>query len=521
MGSPAAALSTNMKPSRSPLLIILLSTVHCDPGGSSSSSGAEVLVGEEAVLECRVSGAPVAFCTFTSPTKSQYIIKKGLSHDNGRITYHGQDENRDCGIKISNVQESDNGNWKCVITVCNDSGGCSPEEGIAQVTVIKAPTKVYLQAGGQEVSAIDVPFPKQETKKVTCVAEGGRPAPKFMWQLGGKKNLGKLSEIKTEESEDGGIKTIQTLTLTVNPDDTGKNLTCIAEHPGISDKNKNTKANKASVKLNINYPPIPQKADLDLYDYTLEKEAIVEISFKAFPSPTQVVWELSNGVVLKEGEESSDGRLKARTGENTGADGLRTARLEIGELKSEDSGVLQSLRVTNTQGTTQYKFILHTSKEGVQSTAVVTVVIIAALVVLVIILAFVAKSRQMLCFMDQKGEQLVEKGSGNFDAIEKGDSGMEKEPIKEFKQENQSPGQIIISVNKPEEQHTCEKSNKVQEEEELKFNQVQCDSSKQLENKQISNEKNLGCGEKTSPKEEEKPEYEKKLIDTNTDNSGS
>ena len=121
--------------------------------------------------------------------------------------------------------------------------------------------------------------------QIECVAEGGRPAPKFIWQLGGKRHQGGLSKVKTEETEDGGVKATQTLTLTINPDDNGKDLTCKAENHGTGDKNKNANAKKATVKLNINYQPIPQK-DLELYDNTLEQEAVLEISFKAFPLPT-------------------------------------------------------------------------------------------------------------------------------------------------------------------------------------------------------------------------------------------
>ena len=73
---------------------------------------------------------------------------------------------------------------------------------------------------------------------------------------------GKLSETTTEESEEGVIKTIQTFTLKINPDDTGKNLTCTAE------QNSNSNVMTASVNLNINFLQFLRRRFLTFMDIT-------------------------------------------------------------------------------------------------------------------------------------------------------------------------------------------------------------------------------------------------------------
>ena len=91
----------------------------------------------------------------------------------------------------------------------------------------------------------------------------------------------------------------------------------------------------------------------------------------------------------------------------------------------------------------------------------------------------------------------------------------------------ENKGRIIISVNKPEEKHTCEKANKSPEvdtkSQELKFDQVYSDAAKQADGKPSPNEdtnKEPIHEENSEPKHENIPECEKKLIDTSTDNSG-
>ena len=40
-----------------------------------------------------------------------FILNSDSVYQDGRLSYHGKDPKKDCGIRIGNVTESDNGNW--------------------------------------------------------------------------------------------------------------------------------------------------------------------------------------------------------------------------------------------------------------------------------------------------------------------------------------------------------------------------------------------------------------------------
>ena len=70
----------------------------------------EVRAGEEARLSCTTQ-SELEFCQFEDPAGETFILKEGAAYQSGRLSYHGEDIKKDCGIRIANVQESDNGNW--------------------------------------------------------------------------------------------------------------------------------------------------------------------------------------------------------------------------------------------------------------------------------------------------------------------------------------------------------------------------------------------------------------------------
>ena len=61
-------------------------------------------------LSCATS-SPVAFCAFSSPSGDNYILQTGLVYDGDRISKDGEEEGV-CAVKITNIQEKDNGVWK-------------------------------------------------------------------------------------------------------------------------------------------------------------------------------------------------------------------------------------------------------------------------------------------------------------------------------------------------------------------------------------------------------------------------
>ena len=71
----------------------------------------EVREGEEAILSC-TTPSDILFCTCRSPTDETFVMKAGVPYEGGRIVYHGTDEQKECGLKITDVKEKDNGEWK-------------------------------------------------------------------------------------------------------------------------------------------------------------------------------------------------------------------------------------------------------------------------------------------------------------------------------------------------------------------------------------------------------------------------
>ena len=76
-----------------------------------SEKSVEVRTGDDAMLGCSTPSSKIEFCQFKSPSGESFILREGIQHDNGRITYNGEDTASDCGIKITKIEEKDNGLW--------------------------------------------------------------------------------------------------------------------------------------------------------------------------------------------------------------------------------------------------------------------------------------------------------------------------------------------------------------------------------------------------------------------------
>ena len=84
--------------------------------GSALSKGGwlrervEVRAGEELRLTCNTQ-SDLQFCQFEDPAEEMFILSSDSVYQDGRLSYHGEDPRKDCGIRIGNIKESDNGNW--------------------------------------------------------------------------------------------------------------------------------------------------------------------------------------------------------------------------------------------------------------------------------------------------------------------------------------------------------------------------------------------------------------------------
>jgi len=425
----------------------------------------EVKEGEEAILECSTTSV-ISFCTFITPTGQTFIMKKGLAYgDNKRIEFHGEDEAKDCGLRIKEVKEKDNGDWKCQLTSAID-GAAKVGEGSATVTVVKPPTRVHFE------DIVDpkviLTFPKDIEKKVKCVAEGGRPAPTFTWQLGDETYSGQFVDEEPVVSSDGTTTHAQMLTYATKPEDNGKTLACIVNHPGYTQENIDLKSNAAQLFLDVNYAPIKNVEDNSFYGMKVGAPFSVLLSFKSHPAPTEIYWEMYDGTKVAQESETEDKRFKADALQQGPSDGLFTAKLTISSVSQEDTDKTGKLIVTNSEGTTEYEFSMGLGEkkatapavsdtEGVPSPKesgsgpVVAIVIVALIIVIVIVVAVIARAQGMLCFADKNVGDDGEKSAAQFEALEKGEASPEKEPIKEHTNDmiKKSPEPPVISENVP------------------------------------------------------------------------
>ena len=122
--------------------------------------------GDEAELSCSTSPHPIQFCAFTAPDGTNFFLKKNIPYEGGRITYAGEDETTDCAVKISSVEEKDNGEWKCSITTLVNGQGVNVENAVS-VIVSRPPSDVHIEVDEVAASNLIVDFRQSKSKKVT------------------------------------------------------------------------------------------------------------------------------------------------------------------------------------------------------------------------------------------------------------------------------------------------------------------------------------------------------------------
>jgi len=420
----------------------------------------EVKEGEEAILRC-TTPSDILFCTFTSPEGKTMNMKKGLAYgDNGRIEFHGEDETKECGLRIIDVKEKDNGEWKCLLTASIDGVGKTGEE-TATVTVIKPPTRVHIE--GIEDPQVILTYPQDSEKQFKCIAEGGRPAPTFSWQLDDEKYMGQAVDVEPVVATDGTTTQAQMLTYATKPEDNGKTLTCIVNHPGYSQEATDSKSNTADLSLDVKYAPIKAVEDNSFYGMKIGEAFPVLMNFKSHPAPTDVYWEMYDGTKVAQESETEDKRFKADALVEGPSGGLFTAKLTISSVVQEDTDKTGKLIVTNSEGTTEYKFSMGLGEkkaiapavsdtEGVPSPKeagsgpVVAIVIVALIIVIVIVVAVIARAQGMLCFaastsQAEDTEKAVEKEEGDTESAEHADG------AKDEQDGNKEDEEALTSIN--------------------------------------------------------------------------
>jgi len=413
------------------ILLAVLVQAQCEVPVEGLES-VEVREGEEAILSC-TTPSDILFCTFRSPTDETFVMKAGVPYEGGRIVYHGTDEQKECGLKITDVKEKDNGEWKCLLTAMLD-GSAKKGEKAAIITVAKPPSDIHIEVDGETTAAVIVNYPENKERKVKCVAAGGRPSASFSWMLGGDQFTGPVEDLENQENEDGTSTQAQVLTYESQPSHNGMKLTCIVNHKGYSEEQLGNNQNKVTLDLDVQFKPVDAEKPQTFYNLAIGKEHVVLMNFRAHPRPSELRWSMHGEVTVPEGAESIDKRFKADILTDGPSDGMYTARLTIVKVQEDDAATENNLIVTNELGTTSYPFTLALGEKPAAeagSGPVIAIVIVAIIIIVVIIVAVIARSQGMLCFADKNIGDDGEKSAAQFEALEKGEASPEKEPIKE------------------------------------------------------------------------------------------
>jgi len=412
------------------VLLAVLVNAHGDVSVTVGKASVEVGVGESAELTCQTS-VNILFCQFMSPYGESLIMSPQLNYEEGRIAFAGEEPNKHCGIKINQVEEKDNGEWKCLITASTEDGSAKKGAGSASVTVVKPPTSVALDPAGTLV----LTYPQESSKEVRCVAEGGRPAPSFAWKLDDEEYVGPVTD---EENA-------QTITYTSMPEHNGKTLSCVVSHKGYSEAALAAGENKANLALDIRFKPVASTQDTDFYGMKIGEPFEVLMSFKSHPKPNEFHWKMHDETIVPMGGTLN--RFTSAVLEDGPHAGHYTAKLTIDKVTKEDQESDNVLVVQNDLGETQYKFSLGIGErppvagsnldagvpsiDEASSGPVIAIVIVALIIVIIIVVAVVARAQGILCFADKNVGEENEKSAAQFEALEKGDPSPEKEMIKE------------------------------------------------------------------------------------------
>jgi len=392
----------------------------------------EVRTGDEAKLSCTTS-SDIQFCAFTAPDA-------------------GEDESTDCAVKIANVAEKDNGEWKCSITTIKDGQGVTVENAVT-VIVSRPPSDVHMEVDDSAVSTLVVDFRQSKSKKISCIADGARPAASFSWTLGEDRFEGRVEDQEAVRHQDGTVRQVQVLHYEADPAHNGKAISCIVDHKGFSRQDIEMNKNMATVDLDIQFQPVAADKPQSFYNLQVGEKKEILISFRAHPRPTQVFWTMYDKSQVMEGAESLNKRYTADVLQYGPNDGMFTARLTVAEVMEEDAGSNNELSVTNELGTTKYPFTLSLGDRPAAGTGpVIAIVIVAIIIIVVILVAVIARSQGLLCFADppkseEDKEKAVEKEEGSETESAKGEEPA-KDETDEAAIEDGENGEIINNNTK-------------------------------------------------------------------------
>jgi len=427
---------TTMEVLQLAVICSVLFSVHGADVDVTGGEAVNVRPQEGADLSCTASGVNIKFCNFISPSGTNFAIDKETVYEN-RISFLGEDEAKDCGIKISTVNEADNGVWKCEITAIVD-GSARKGSNQVKLNVLKAPSSVSLN---DDMGSLTAVYKQDQEKKIRCTATGGQPAPTFSWTLDGEKANLQITGSDTESSGEV-VTSFQEVSYVPNPDDNNKELVCIANSQAYTEEDKKNGVNQAATKLNIEYAPTALKEEYDFYGLEVGAPFSIRISFSMNPAPSNLNWKMADGTEVPQNVEYE--KYSSSNAEWDENKKQYTALLTINKVETEmfDETKTNSLTVENEHGAVKINFKLAAGeKPPVEAgTGPVIAVVIIILVIIVVVAVFVvARSQGLLCFAAGDGMTDAEKGQFKALGAEEDNSSPEKDVVKDVVKQEPEP----------------------------------------------------------------------------------
>jgi len=272
--------------------------------------------GDEVELICSADVEALG-CTFRTPGGKTYSMIKDASYDGGRIKQQTLGAN-DCSMKITNILESDNGQWECTVSGKDaQTGDFAVGEENIKVVVAVPPAQTYLQVDGQQVNG-PIELNLDETKQlfVDCVATEARPRAEFTWFIG-TTQLNANVQNREEVGTDGKMTYISTLEYNAAPKHSGDMLKCQVNHLGYTMQALEDQSNIAEATLDLKFMPEMKKQPEPFYNLKEGLENTIRMKFLANPAPTEGVWNIGETTVAV-GASDLDGKFQSSQITETG-----------------------------------------------------------------------------------------------------------------------------------------------------------------------------------------------------------
>ena len=105
-------------------------------------------------LVCTAS-TKIRSCHWTTPYGALYPLDGNLKAEGGRLEHFTNDEDFDCGIKITSIKATDHGEWQCNVGVVVDESEVMVKSASASINIAdpEPPTRLILQAPFNETKS--------------------------------------------------------------------------------------------------------------------------------------------------------------------------------------------------------------------------------------------------------------------------------------------------------------------------------------------------------------------------------